>query len=92
MVRTEHPLLPSPAPSYTTPPQLFQWSLQDDQNVSLHTCHVLKRSRWKIDQLVLIRTSTCAMLCQDAQCGNMSLSAKKGFLNDKIMLGLFGEN
>ena len=52
VVCTVHPLLPSPAPSSATPPQLLPWSLQDDQDVSLQTCHVLKRSRLKIYQLV----------------------------------------
>ena len=59
LVCTVHTLLASPAPSSATPPQLLLWSLQDDQDVSLHTCHVLKRSRWEIYQLVHSNRGNC---------------------------------
>ena len=52
LVCTIHPLLLSPAPSSATHPKLLPWSLQDDQDVSLHTCHIWKQSRWEIYQLV----------------------------------------
>ena len=51
-VCTADPLLPSPPPSSATIQKLLPWSLQDDQDVSLHTYHVLKQSSWEIYKLV----------------------------------------
>ena len=100
MVCTVHPLLPSSTPSSSTPTQLLPWSLQDDQDVSLHTCHILKLSSW--DTYQLVHSNRGNFLDQNVYgCHTLpgctvwkrSLSAKRGvlwhFLNDKISLGLF---
>ena len=91
--RLLRPLAPHPHSCFRGPSRMTRmshftpvtsWKDQDGKftNYSIQTVAIF-----------LIRTSMCATLCQDAQCGNGSLSAKRGFvwhfINDKIILGRF---
>ena len=64
-------------PTKVTSSKQLLWSLQDDQDATLWTCHILKVSRWKIYQLFqwirvhfLISMSTSCTLLHYAQWGN----------------------